>query len=95
MDEGSGGLTDAYAELQRARAFDVKAHERLMAVVATLGEASVLPAHDHRKLFSADADLHVMLTEGLSSGAILQPTLGRDTSTQAHSLAGRLREIST
>ena len=53
MDEGSGGLTDAYAELQRVRAFDVKAHERLMAVVATLGEASVLPAHDHRKLFSA------------------------------------------
>ncbi len=66
MEKKSSNAAETIADLQQARAFDKPSHDRLMATVAALQGARLLPKPDQRILFSALPDLHVLLAEGLS-----------------------------
>ena len=91
MHNGSNDVAGTIADLQRVRAFDQPSHDRLMATVAALQGAMLLPKPDQRILFSAVPDLHVLLAEGLGSVAYGQASISLGANAQARSIRDRLQ----
>ncbi|HUB15227.1 MAG TPA: hypothetical protein VMB34_24975 [Acetobacteraceae bacterium] len=79
------------ADLQRLRAFDRVSHDRLMARVAALQQAGLLPQPNQRLLFSALPDLQLLLAGDAASPQNTEPLPTLNASAQARSIRERLQ----
>jgi hypothetical protein len=91
LENQSNDAAAIIADLQRLRAFDQPSHDRLMATVAALQDAGLLPQPDQRALFSSFPDLAALMAEAGGSLMYGQVAIGLDATAQARSIRDKLQ----